>query len=100
MGLVIHALEKPAISRSVFVDAADGAALQRDIPLVAIPRPSALCPTSVRSPPALSPTTDSPLTVRPPTARCAPRTGGLRDRAGRHAAPGRRDVHRTAALDG
>ena len=57
--LVIDTFEEPAFGRAVLVDAAHSAALERDIPLVTIPRPFALCPSlgPIPRPFALGPAT-------------------------------------------
>src|SRR5215467_12183498 len=70
MVLVVQAVEEPAVAGAVMVAAAHDAILERDVPLVSIP-----------------------MTIGPPAAGTAPRSGGLRDRAVRNASPGRRDVH-------
>src|SRR5579872_2482586 len=96
-GSVVNSLEKPAFRRPVAVDPTEGAALQRDVPLVAIP--SGPGPDATRSPSPLTQPAVLAALCRPPAARRPPRAGGLHDGAVRHAARRRREMDGTAAFD-
>src|SRR4029079_5282372 len=72
---VIDRFEKPPLDRAVVENAADDAAGQRHVPFIAV------------------------VAVLPPIPRRPPRAGRLDDGAMRHAAPGRRDGGRPAAIN-